>query len=66
MRDFFNSWKTSGAALIASIVGMVILFYPEHKEFVTKFGVALLSFVTALGLFFSKDGDKSGTTKNPR
>lgn len=66
MTDFFKNWKTSGAALVASLVGLGVLFFPEHREWLAKFGTALLAFVTALGFFFSKDGDKTGTTGNPR
>ena len=63
MKDFLSgNWKTTLAGVLGATSTIIISYlYGEMDE--RTFAIA---FVMAVLGFLSKDGDKSGTLKNPR
>ena len=66
MGDILKNKKTSICGLIVAIAIFFRIFFPTEDVLITKLTEATIGFVSALALFFAKDGDQTGTTSQPR
>lgn len=63
MGDFlFNNWKMTLAGIIGATANLIIAYLQGQLDAKTF----LISFIIATLGVLGKDGDKSGTLKNPR
>jgi hypothetical protein len=56
-----KNWKTSGAALIGALAGIIVVFFPTFSEPITQIAQGLVLLCAALIGLFAKDGDVTGT-----
>lgn len=62
--DFLNNWKTTMVVIMGAIAFIITKF--TGLEVPQEFQDALVVVVITLVGWFAKDGDKTGTTTQPR
>lgn len=58
MKNFLTNWKTSGAAALLAILGILNIIYPA--TFTTALNVQIIGVLGALGFAVAKDGNVTG------
>lgn len=64
--NIVKNWRSSGSAVIASIAGLVAIFYPDKTSLINQVAAAVgMLFLAIMGLV-GKDSSVTGTAANPR
>jgi drug/metabolite transporter (DMT)-like permease len=66
LENICKSWRTSGAALVAALAGVFLIFMPDQSETIKKIAEAVLLIAGVIVGIFAKDSSITGTALNPR
>lgn len=63
--NILRNWKTSGAAAVMAITGIVVVFFPTKSDVINKVAEGIVILAGAIIGLCAKDGDRSGTAGSP-